>query len=463
MNLENLDSVVDFIVENNLIEKGDHVGVGVSGGADSMCLLHFLNSLKDVLQINIIALNVNHNIRPSAKREQLFVAKFCKQHDIPFVGYSVNVPEYATSAKIGHEQAARVKRYESFVAAVKKFKLTKIALAHHQSDQAETILLHIFRGAGLPGASGMALMRHFKEAELGGFDGRVDLIRPFLTTPKAEIVAYNYRNGVPHVEDESNKDENMARNFIRNSIIPLLQREWRNVEKNIVDFGHNCQTDDEYLDTIANISALHGDANHIKIPLTFFAYPYPIISRVILSAFDHIDAIENIGKKHVDMIINLAAMGENGNRMDLPNNLYAAKEYEYLTVARRLPPEPTKIYPFKIGRTTFADYGQIIVTKTISHKEALKKNLMVVDVDKLPRAAKWRTRREGDIFTKFGGGTKTLNAYLIDCKIPSRVRDRLPVLAHNGEIYAIANLEISDKVKTDRETLEAYVIEFIKD
>jgi tRNA(Ile)-lysidine synthase len=268
---------------------------------------------------------------------------------------------------------------------------------------------------------------------------------------------------VPHVEDESNKDENMARNFIRNSIVPLLQREWRNVEKNIVDFGHNCQTDDDYLDSIANIAALHSDANHVKIPLTFFAYPYPIISRVILSAFDHIDAIENIGKKHVDMIITLANSGENGSRADLPNSLFAAKEYEYMTIARKVAPEPTKIYPMKTGRTTFAEFGTIIVTKTISHKEALNKGLMVLDVDKLPRAAKWRTRREGDMFTKFGGGTKTLNAYFIDKKIPSRLRGRLPVLAYGNEIYAVADVEISDKVRTDRETMEAYVIEFIKD
>ena len=99
----------------------------------------------------------------------------------------------------------------------------------------------------------------------------------------------------------------------------------------------------------------------------------------------------------------------------------------------------------------------------MSYKPARERGLMTIDADKLPRTARWRTRRDGDNFTKFGGGTKGLNAYLIDKKIPARLRDKLPVLANGNDILAIAGIEISDKVKTDLNTLEAYVIEFVKD
>jgi tRNA(Ile)-lysidine synthase len=463
MNLENLDSVVDFIAENNLIEKGDRVGVGISGGEDSMALLHFLHSVADSVGIEIVAVHVNHCVRASSRKDGQFTAKYCKENGIQYIGYKVDVPAFAKSQKMGLEQACRIKRYECFALAVNRFKLNKFALAHHQSDQAETILLHIFRGSGIGGARGMDVTRSFLSVSKNGKIFPCTLVRPFLETPKNDIVAYNYRNQVPHIEDESNQDSTFARNFLRHEIIPALQKEWRGVEKNIVDFGRNCKSDDEYLNSVVNLKSLIGDENHIRIPLNFFVYRYPIITRIVLAAFERLGERENIERKHIDMIITLAKSGENGSRTDLPNNLYAVKEYEYLSVVRKMPSVAVKIYSFKIGRTLFAEYGTIIITKTISHKDAVKRGLMVIDADKLPRAAKWRTRKEGDTFTKFGGGTKSLNSYFIDRKIPSRLRDKTPVLAYGSEIYAIAGIEISELVKTDRETLEAYVLEFVKD
>jgi len=452
--MENLDSVVDFIIENHLIENGDRVGVGVSGGEDSMALLHFLNNLKDQFRIEIVAINVNHNIRPTSRRDSSFVSKYCKTNGIKYVGFKVDVPAFARDKKLGTEEAARIKRYECFNAAVKRFKLNRLALAHHQGDQAETILMHIFRGSGIAGASGMEPSKDF---------GTYSIIRPFLEVQKTDIIAYNYHNQISHVEDESNSDDQYARNFLRNQILPLLRQEWRGVESNIVDFGRNCRSDNEYLNSIVNLDALLCDQNVVRIPLNFFVYPYPVSSRILLAAFEKIGERENIEKKHIDIIIALAASGENGSRADLPNHLFAIKEYEYLAIVRKVQSSAGKSYSFKIGRTGFAEYGTIIVTKTISHKDALSRGLMVIDVDKLPRASKWRIRKEGDMFTKFGGGTKTLNSYLIDKKIPTRLRDKLPVLAYGSEVYAIAGIEISDNVKCDRETIEAYVLEFVKD
>jgi tRNA(Ile)-lysidine synthase len=461
VNLENLDSVVDFISENHLIERGDHVGVGVSGGEDSMCLLHFLLSVRKQMDIQIVAINVNHNIRKSGRKDSLFVSKFCKDNKIQYIGYTVNVPEYAKQHKMGIEAAARIKRYECFALAVKKFKLHKIAIAHHQSDQAETILMHIFRGSGLSGASGMSVARAFEESGIA----HCLLIRPFLETPKTDIIAYNYRNQVPHITDDSNFDNQYARNFLRNDIFPALTKEWRNVEKNIVDFGRNCKSDDDYLNSIVNLDAILGDGNHARIPLTFFAYPYSVVSRTLLSAFALINARDNIEKKHIDLVVTLAHSGENGSRVDLPNNLFAVKEYEYMAIVRRVPPTANKIYSFKIGKTNFAEYGTIIVTKTISYKDAISRGLMVLDVDKFPRTSKWRTRKEGDVITKFGSHSpKPLNAYFIEKKVPARLRDKIPILAYGSEVFAVAGYDISEKVKcVGFQTLEAYVIEVVKD
>jgi len=471
MGVENLESVVDFINDHKLIERGDRVGLGVSGGQDSMALLHFLNANKDVFGINIVVINVNHNIRPNGKKDSQFVSKYCKKNGIPYVGYSVDVPAYAKQHKYSMEHGARDKRYECFALAVKKFKLNKIAVAHHQSDQAETILLHIFRGAGATGASGMNVYRDFRESRCNCV-----MIRPFLQTSKSDIIAYNYRNQIPYVQDESNYDNQMARNYLRNEVIPLIQKEWRNVEKNIVDFGRMCKMDDDYISGVANMQAilLADDHHNVRVPLNFFAYPYPVIARTLLNAFTEIDGRENIEKKHIDMIIELAQNGENGSRVDLPNNLYAIREYEYIAIVRRIATPQTKVVAFKVGKIAFPEFGTIISTKTISWRDAVKKRTttnqtapyktLIMDVDKLPRGAKWRTRKDGDVFTPFGGGTKTLSKFLIDIKLPARLREKLPVLAFGNEIYAIAGVEISNKVKCiPMETLQAYILEFIKE
>jgi tRNA(Ile)-lysidine synthase len=448
--LENLNSAIDFIREQNLLVAGDKVGVGVSGGSDSMALLHLLQGVAENLEIEIVAVNVNHKIRQGSRKDSIFVSNYCKANDIAYVGFNCDVPAYAQANKIGIEQAAREKRYECFETAIKKHKLTKFALAHHQSDQAETILLHIFRGSGIGGAAGM-------DARRGVY------IRPFLSTPKTDIIAYNYLHQVPHVTDESNEDNTYARNLIRNEIMPRLQQEWRNVEKSIITFGENCRTDDKYISSLVNDTGLLQGENNIRIPLNYFAYPYSIVSRLLLTAFDKLGERTNIEKKHLDMVYLLATTGENGSKMDLPNNLYAIREYEYITIVRKVEAVRVRTYSFRTGKTQIDGFGTILVTKTISHKLALGRGLMVVDADKVSKSAKWRMRKDGDMFTKFGGGTKALGAYMIDQKIPARLRDRIPVLAIGNEILAIAGLEISEKVKTDRDTLEAYVIEIARE
>lgn len=447
MHIETLDSVVDFIIERELIVKGDRVGVGVSGGGDSMALLHFLHSISEDAGFSVIAVHVNHNMRPGSKKEAQFVSSFCKQNSIEYIGLSTEVLGFAKQNKMGIEQAARIKRYESFDIAIKRAHLTKLALAHHQGDQAETILMHIFRGSGLGGAGGMEAKRDI-------------YIRPFLETTQEAIVAYNYRFQVPYIQDESNMDSAFTRNFLRNEIMPIIKREWRNVEKNLVDFGKTAKTDDQYINTLVDTNSFQVSPGNVRVPLTLFYYHDSVVNRLVISAFDKIGMRENLEKKHIELITTLARTGENGSRVDLPNNLFAVREYEYLAIVKRTPQGANKIYSFKIGKINFAEYGVINTTRSVSYKQALDQGLLVIDSFQLPKGAKWRTRKEGDVFEKFGGGTKNLAKYMIDRKIPTRLRDRIPVLAHGNEVFVIAGVEISDKVKVTNKTLEAYVLEF---
>ena len=450
MSIEGLDGVVDFIIDNALIAKGDKVGVGVSGGPDSMALLHFLNSISKGAGFTIHAVHVNHNIRATARKDAQFVSKYCKQNEIPFTCVNVDVPTFAKQSKMGTEAAGRIKRYEAFEAVVAKQKLDKFAIGHHASDQAETILLHIFRGSGATGARGMEIKRGI-------------YIRPFLETEKKSLVEYNYRMQVPSITDETNEDNSYSRNFIRNVIIPRLQNEWRCVEKNIIEFGKLTGVDNDYLNSVVDCESIQRGENTVRIPLNLFIYHNAVASRLIINALERLGARENIEKKHIDLILTLARTGENGSRTDLPGSFYVAREYEYLTIVRTTGRAKANSFSYKVGKTLFPEFGTIMISKSPNTKSIIAKGLMTIDIDKVPRQAKWRLRQEGDMFTKFGGGTKTLGSYLIDKKIPSRLRDRIPVLAVGNEILVIAGLEISDKVKVTSDTIEVCMLEFVKE
>ena len=207
------ERVFRYISEQHLIEQGDTVIAGVSGGADSVCLLFLLLDLKERLQINVTVLHIEHGIRGERSRQDAhFVEELCKTHDIPFQVRSVNATEYAGEHKVTLEEAARILRYEAFaeVAATYGDAHVKIAVAHHRDDQAETVLFQMARGSGLHGLGGM----HPK---------RDRIIRPLLTCSRRDLELYLSENNLPYVTDETNQDNQYARNRIRNVILPELK------------------------------------------------------------------------------------------------------------------------------------------------------------------------------------------------------------------------------------------------
>ncbi len=443
-------SVIKFMTEYKMLIDGDHVGIGVSGGPDSMALLSFFHELAQKTNLTILAVHVNHNIRKTANQDLKFVKKFCDDHKIPFVKYSVDVPQYSTTNKIGLEEAARELRYQCFEQAIKKYKLTKFALGHHQGDQAETILMHLFRGCGLDGASGMLPVRGI-------------YIRPLLDTKKSDIIAYNYRNGIPSIQDDSNENNDFRRNYIRNVLMPEITKEWRGAAENIVAFGKICARDSKFIADQCDMNGILRDGNVARIPLNRFYLPDPIITRMIYYALDLLGLKSNVEIKHVRAIIDLSVDGLNGEKVSLPHNAYAVKEYEYISLVKKETRPELKEYSFKVGKTAIEGFGTVTVTKTLSYKLAIQRGLLVIDADKLPKKAKWRFRLDGDRFEKLGGGTKKLNAYFTDKKVPARLRPTTPVLALDGEVYVVGGVAIGEKVKTDRDTVDAYVLEFTRE
>lgn len=431
-----------------MLRYGDRVAVACSGGKDSMCLLNFLWTHRDELGITVCAVNVDHGIRENSANDSEFVINYCQKNGIKVYSFKVNAKQFAEDKKLTLEQGARECRYRVFKSLINKNLVDKIALAHHLQDQAETILLNIFRGTGIGGASGMYYVRD-------------DIyIRPMLDTSKASISAYIESNDIPYVEDETNDNSEYNRNYIRNQIMPLIRNRWQNADSAIVSFGANCREDDSYIESTISSDALLVEDGIARVYINYFINPASYTYRLILRALKAINMNTNIEKKHLKMICNMALESENGTKISLPNGLTVIKEYNFVTFTNRNIKPSNKTYPFTKGKLDISNFG--LIETNIVKKFKVGDFTHLIDATKLPKDAIWRFRKDGDVFEKFGGGTNSLSDYLIDKKIPLRLRNLTPVLASGSEIYIIAGVEISDKVKVDKSTKTAYGINVVR-
>ncbi len=431
-----------------MLRYGDRVAVACSGGKDSMCLLNFLWTHRDELGITVCAVNVDHGIRENSANDSEFVINYCQKNGIKVYSFKVNAKQFAEDKKLTLEQGARECRYRVFKSLINKNLVDKIALAHHLQDQAETRRLNIFRGTGIGGASGMDYVRD-------------DIyIRPMLDTSKASISAYIESNDIPYVEDETNDNSEYNRNYIRNQIMPLIRNRWQNADSAIVSFGANCREDDSYIESTISSDALLVEDGIARVYINYFINPASYTYRLILRALKAINMNTNIEKKHLKMICNMALESENGTKISLPNGLTVIKEYNFVTFTNRNIKPSNKAYPFTKGKLDISNFG--LIETNIVKKFKVGDFTHLIDATKLPKDAIWRFRKDGDVFEKFGGGTNSLSDYLIDKKIPLRLRNLTPVLASGSEIYIIAGVEISDKVKVDKSTKTAYGINVVR-
>ena len=439
-----MQSVEKFIEQTKMIKAGDVIGVGCSGGSDSMALLSFLAQNQEKYDIEVVAIHVDHSIRENSSDDADFVRAKAREMGVRFYKFRIDAPKIAKDRGISLESAAREGRYGVFEALLKKGLVDKIALAHQKSDQAETILMHLFRGAGMSGAKGMEAIRDNV------------YIRPMLTTSKQEIFDWLSENRIDYVDDETNADNTYNRNFVRNVLMREVVKRWPNAIDAITSFAKSIAEDDEFINSMAHIDAVMFEDKVARVPLSYFLYQSPIVSRMLFKVFKRIGITRDIERKHIEAIKELATKGENGKRIYLPFEAIAIKEYDYLTIYNRHVEEVTFSEPFKCGEFEVPSFGKVIVRRVKDFTP--KEGVLYLDYRKVPKTASWRFREDGDVFEKFGGGKKKLKSFLIDKKIPQRKRNFLPVLADGNEIYAIAGVEISEKVRVE-DVPTAYMIE----
>ncbi len=300
------EKIVETIKKYNLIQNGDSIVIGVSGGPDSICLLHILNELKNELNFKIFVAHINHMIREEADSETKYVEEFCKKLSIECFVKRIDVIKIANNLKRGTEETGRQIRYDFFNEVLEKTNSNKIATAHNSNDKVETILMNVLRGSGTSGLKGIEAIR----------DGKY--IRPLIETTREEIEGYCEENKLEPKIDKSNSENIYTRNKVRNIVIPYIKKEFNpNIIKTINRLSEVATEENQYLEKITKETfdricvgvALQGDPQKKQITLDlkqFNNLELVIKRRIILYTINKLLLSTNgIEKVNIDDIIKL--------------------------------------------------------------------------------------------------------------------------------------------------------------
>ncbi len=469
--------VMEYTKQFHMIERGDRIVVGVSGGADSVCLLYVLHKLIPVYSMELIAVHINHGIRgEEANRDQLYVSELCKSLGIPFFHFTYNVKEFAERCNLTEEEAGRNIRYQSFLEVCRQQKCNKIAVAHNKNDNAETILFHLFRGSGIKGLTGMEPNR-----VICTDFGNIILIRPLLCMERDEIEEYLHREGISYQIDSTNLTEDYTRNKIRNRILRYATKEINTgAVNNIHESSLKLKEALEYMEENINsryreLVTKKGSEFTIKVKelsKEAMALQKGIIRKVLEEIAGRQKDLES---KHIDAIRSLYDK-QVGKYVHLPYHMIAKRDYEEIKIykkneVRTINSGDTKIEAKIIGipgELYVPQLNKVLQTQLLQYekKNTIPKNSCMkwFDYDKIENAVEIRTRKEGDYIQINGsGGRKKIKDFFIDQKIPKEQRDSQVLIADGNHVMWIPGTSdrMSEKYKVDETTTKILLMKMI--
>lgn len=456
------EAIIDKIKKTKLINAGDSILVGFSGGADSVCLLHGLYKLSKPLSLTIYAAHLNHQLRGMDSNEDAaFALNFAKERQIVCVIKSVDVTTYAEKHGMSLETAGRECRYRFFEEVADKIKADKIALGHHLNDQAETLLMNLIRGAGLDGLAGMPTSR-----------GKI--IRPLMKCSRREVETFCADHALNYREDATNKETDFFRNKVRIQLIPQLQSFQPTVLESMAKTVELLEQDKAYFEEVVfqefQTLVLQQDDDHVEMERKKLENCSPaILSRILRKAYYTIQKSNHTMEFHpIKRIMQGLRDGKIDKTYQLPGKISVVLGKESVCFAKesyglsRLDPfqkyGERKSIPLKIPGVTNLPWenGNILCEVINSQKPPKISNnplCQVFDRHRLPSNLVVRNRRDGDWIRPLGmEGSKKLKDFFIDNKIPVEERDRIFLLAHDQEILWIIGYRMSEEVKVSKKT-----------
>jgi tRNA(ile)-lysidine synthetase len=446
------EKIYSDIVEKNLIQKGDIVIIATSGGADSMALLHVLCELREKLDIDIVACHVHHGIRGlEADEDANFVEEYCKNKGLRFELFREDIYSVAKEFNLSVEEAGRLKRYQNFELLKQRIevatgKKVKIAVAHNKEDNAETVLMQLFRGSGLKGLGGISTKRG-------------DIIRPLLDVSRGDIENILEEAGLSYRTDSTNLCDEYTRNIVRHKIIPVIRKDINaSGVDNIIRSAEFIKKADDFITgealKLKEQSFIYTEGELSGLNTTELECKDEILRSYVLRMFiaELIDRLKDIEAVHIAMFDKLL-YAETGKSINLPYGLVFYKSYDKILKES-----------FDKASNKEKNFEEYFETEKLDNKSLKIDNLIhtkYVDYGKIKGTLSFRTRKLGD-YIHIKSGRKSIKAFMTDEKIPAKERDTIPLVAVENDIVWIVGKRLSEKYKISEETKEVLRITYKK-
>ncbi len=442
--------ILEFIRSNELLEEGDRVLLGLSGGPDSVFAFHFLLKYRKQLGIEFAALHLNHKLRANeSDSDEQFCADLCALHSIKIYVYNADVLELAEIAGCSTEEAARHERYRLFKLCSEENRFTKIVTAHNTDDNTETVFLNLIKGGGATALAGIPIKRN-------------NIIRPFLCVTKAEILDSLEENGIEFRLDSSNLDSKYERNFLRNEILPRI-KEKINPRLDAAVFNSSQILSNLYAMVSGDIDSAYENCiengeGFISIRNRLFRENQFVIGEVLKKLFTDELRIE-FNTASFKMLTELN-LNQVGSRNQLKDNWFAVRERDSIDIL--IPKEKvSEDIQLRAGESirvgdSFISIEEVSPDDILYNSDKKSEYISADNLDDIFILRKWKS---GDVFNPLGmRGQKNVSDFLTDIKISNKLRSEVYVLLNRNKIVWLVGLRINENFKINKSTKRIFKI-----
>mgnify|MGYP001026367527 CR=1 FL=1 len=458
-----LEKVRQYIKDKQLIDYGDTIIVAVSGGPDSLCLLHLLKTIKAEQNLTVIVAHLNHCLRSEADEEEIAVQALANEWNFLFHSRSVSIRDLKARHRISEEEAGRMARYQLLFDLARRYGASKIALGHHLDDQAETVLLNLLRGTGVDGLAGILPKRARK-----GFQ----LVRPLLCLTRKEIEGYCNSHQLQYFTDSSNLETNYKRNRLRLQLIPQLEQQYNpKIREALANLASLAAVDRRFLNNLAGkelirISRIENKRIFIKHK-ELLALPEALSRRVGRLALKRFVPTNRLRRFHLEQLLELAMSEKAGRRLSLPGGIEARLEPSFLVIAQvdHEQEHQLKEKPLEIPGKTPVNSGYCIEASLVNVEDINWEPISMrayLDYDELPSGQlSVRSRWPGARFYPQGApGSQKLKKFMIDQKLLSQRRENHPLVTIGDEILWVVGYRIGHPYRVTDKTKRILQLEY---
>lgn len=428
--------------------------VAVSGGPDSVALLYSFYELRGELSIELIVAHLDHRMRPDSKEDAQFVAQLAESLKLPLVSEAVDVPALIQTERLSLEEGARLARYRFLAEAARKQKAGVVALGHTINDRVETFFINLLRGAGLEGLAGMPPVRHERD---------VRYVRPLIECTRTEILEFLRERKLEYREDPTNRDLRYLRNRVRLRLLPLLSEYNPRALEAVARAAETLHKANEHFEQLAQETLkealIRKDPQELALDRSKLQAQEELVGQYLIrEAIRRVKGdLQGIEAVHIEKVLKEVRKGRSGGEISLPQGvrfLTYSDRVVFTRIPRRGPRAPY-CYKLRLGTNEIDEIGWRFELAVLegSHPTPWSDLEARIDYDRIVEPLMVRNRRRGDHFEPLGlGGTKKLQDFFVDEKIPREERDEIPLLCDREGILWVVGHRLSERARVTRNT-----------